>query len=254
VGLLISEPLLVTAPPEARPHLGIYDDAFVPSLAPLVRAVAAHGARLLFTLDAPVAPVGDSTLAPLGEAFLLAAWRAHAAGADGICFTAADGSLLHQLISPLYNRRDDAYGGSLENRLRFARELVEEVRRWVGRRLLIGFRLLADELTPGGLNLQDARIAAKRLTAVGVQLLDIAAPAAGPQVARFPGWAIPLANSIKRITDVPVIGSGQLSDPLLADSVVRDGSVDLVMLGTALRADPDWPRRARERLAQKQKG
>jgi 2,4-dienoyl-CoA reductase-like NADH-dependent reductase (Old Yellow Enzyme family) len=125
---------------------------------------------------------------------------------------------------------------------------VEGARRWLGYRLIIGFRLLADEFTPGGMSLQDARVAAKRLTAAGVRLLDITAPLAVAQVAHFPGWAVPLANSIKRVTDVPVIGSGLLGDPQLADSVVRDGSVDLVMLAQALRDDPDWPRAARQSL------
>jgi 2,4-dienoyl-CoA reductase-like NADH-dependent reductase (Old Yellow Enzyme family) len=91
-------------------------------------------------------------------------------------------------------------------------------------------------------------VAAKRLTAAGVRLLDITAPMAVAQVAHFPGWAIPLANSIRRVIDVPVIGSGLLGDPQLADSIIRDGSVDLVMLDQALRNDPDWPQAARQAL------
>lgn len=250
VGLILSEALRVSAPPgdAPDPHLGLYTDAFVPGLRRLVAAARAEGARVLLTLDAPDSPAPTAELSPLREAFVLAAWRAHCAGADGVLLTAADGGLLQQLLSPLTNARDDAYGRDLDGRLRAALAVVEGVRRWVGRRLTIGFRMVADELAPGGMGLQDARVVAKRLTAAGVRLLDVAAPAAGPEVARFPGWAVPLASSIKRVTDVPVIGSGLLGDPALADSVVRDGSVDLVMLGGALRDDPDWPRAARAAL------
>jgi 2,4-dienoyl-CoA reductase-like NADH-dependent reductase (Old Yellow Enzyme family) len=252
VGLLLSEPLLVTPPPAAGgPHVGAYADAFVPGLRQLVAAGRAHGAPVLLTLDAPApaAPPAPAALAALVEAYLLAGRRAMAAGADGIMLTTADGGLLHSLLSPLRNARGDAYGGDLAGRLRLTVEVVEGIRRWLGRRVLLGCRILADELAPGGLGLQDARVVAKRLTAAGVRLLDVAAPPASPQVARFPGWAVPLASSIRRITDVPVIGSGLLGDPALADSLVRDGSLDLVMLGAALRADPDWPRAAREQLA-----
>lgn len=250
VGLLLSEPLLAVRPDgPAAPHLGAYDDAFVPGLGQLVRAVSAHGASLLLSLEAPAALAHAADLAPAREALLLAAWRAHAAGADGVVLSAADDGLLHRLLSPRHNRRDDAFGGDLDGRLRLAREVIEGVRRWVGKRMLLGFRMLADELVPGGIELQEARGAAKRLSAAGVQLLDVAAPVAAPQVARFPGWALPLANSVKRITDVPVIGSGLLGDPLLADGAIRDGSVDLVMLRRALHDDADWPQRARERLA-----
>lgn len=249
VGLVVCEAMAVTPPAAAgEPHLGIYADAFVPGLRRLVRAVRPHGARVLFTLDAPAPPEASADLAALADAFVLAAWRAHCAGADGIMLTAADGGALYELLSPRHNRRADVYGHGSAGRQRLALEIVEGARAWLGRRLIIGFRLLADELTPGGLTLQDARVLAKRLTTAGVGLLDVTTPAAPPNVARFPGWSVPLASSIRRIVDVPVIGSGELGDPHLADSVVRDGSVDMVMLDESLRHDPDWPRRAREAL------
>lgn len=250
VGLILTEPALVLPPAAGAAHLGAHSDVFVPGLRRLVAAAHGGGAQALLTLDAPApaAPPAPAELAAAVEALVLGAWRAHCAGADGVLLTAADGGLLQQLLSPLTNARDDAYGRDLDGRLRAALAVVEGVRRWVGRRLTIGFRMVADELAPGGMGLQDARVVAKRLTAAGVRLLDVAAPAAGPEVARFPGWAVPLASSIKRVTDVPVIGSGLLGDPALADSVVRDGSVDLVMLGGALRDDPDWPRAARAAL------
>lgn len=252
VGLVITEALRVFPPPEplCAAHLGIYDDAFVPRLAQLVTAVKSHGARVLFALDepSPPAPLTVAAMSPIVEGFVVAAWRAHCAGADGVMLSAADGGLFYSQISPLQNKRDDAYGRGSPGRQRLALEIVETVRRWLGPRLIIGFRILAEEFTPGGLTLQDARVLAKRLTAAGVRLLDVTIPDAPATVARFPGWQIPLANSVKRVVDVPVIGSGDLDDPHLADSVIRDGSVDLIMLDKALRLDPTWPIKARECL------
>jgi NADPH2 dehydrogenase len=251
VGLVLSESLHVTPPDgDDAPHLGAYDDAFVPGLHRLATSLQGHGTRILFTLDAPPPQAQPSAreLKSLAEAFMVGAWRAQAAGADGVLLNAADGGLLYSLLSPLHNRRADSYGPDLAGRLRLLLEIVEGVRRWIGPRMLVGCRLLADEFTPGGMSLQDARVAAKRLTAAGVRLLDITAPMAVAQVAHFPGWAIPLANSIRRVIDVPVIGSGLLGDPQLADSIIRDGSVDLVMLDQALRNDPDWPQAARQAL------
>ncbi|NTU84822.1 MAG: NADH:flavin oxidoreductase [Chloroflexales bacterium] len=252
VGLIFTEALRVAPPDEVLrgAHLGIYHDVFVPGLRRLSVAVRAYGARIVLTLDEPARPEATpADLRALAEAFVLAAWRAHCAGADGIMLTAADGGLLYDLISPLRNQRADAYGRGSAGRQRLALEIVEEIRRWLGPRQIIGFRLLADEFAPGGLTLQDARVLAKRLTAAGVRLLDVTAPNDPSNVARFPGWSVPLANSIRRVIDVPVIGSGDLGDPHLADSIIRDGSVDIVMLDKALRLDPDWPGKALEALA-----
>lgn len=244
VALILSEPILVTPPDYPQPHLGAYADVFVPGLRELATTARSNGARIFFTLRAPALHSG-TVLAPLREAFLMAGWRAIAAGADGVMLSAADGGALQLLLSPLHNRRCDRYGGSLEGRLRFLAELLEAMRERGGRQLLLGVRMFADELVPGGMSLQDSRVVAKRLVAAGAHLLDVTAPSAGSRVALFPGWSIPLASSIKRVVDVPVIGSGLLDDPYLADSVIRDGSVDLVMLGRVLQRDPDWPRTAR---------
>jgi 2,4-dienoyl-CoA reductase-like NADH-dependent reductase (Old Yellow Enzyme family) len=244
----------VLPPPEgvATVHLGLYHDAFVPGLSRAVRAAHDSGVRLLATIDAPASmSSGDSaSLRNITEAFSLAAWRAAGAKCDGIMLRIADRSLLHQLASPRLNRRSDGYSGTLEGRVRLALELVEAIRERLGRRGMVGVRLVADEFYPDGLTIQDARVIARRLVGAGVKLLDVTVDLqTDVQLARFPGWCIPLANGIKRmLPDVPVIGSGQLGDPHLADSVIQDGSVDLVMLGQTLQDNPDWPLLAREAL------
>lgn len=249
-GLIIGEPLRVSAPPAPEAHLGLYHDAFVPELRQLIGAVHGHGARFgcVLTTPYPHEPPGATDLLAVTEQFIQSAWRAHCAGADVVVLSVADGCLLHRLASPLHNTRTDRYGQDVAGRLRMLLEVIEGVKRWLGSRIIIGVRLPAEELTPGGMSLQDARVLAKRVTAAGARILDITAPigVGNVQLARFPGWAVPLINGIKRVIDVPVIGSGQLGDPILADSVIRDGSLDLVMLNGSLRANPDWPREARE--------
>lgn len=255
VGLIITEAVRVDppAPDSTRAHVGLYADAFVPQLQRLARAVHQGGAGLMVTLDASaeMAHASAATLETLAEQFTLAAWRALAAGCDGIFLSAADGGVLHILVSPLLNQRHDTYGGNVEGRLRLLQMIIEGMRDWLGRRLLIGVRLLADEFVPGGTSLHDARVIAKRVVAAGARLLDVTVDwRQEAPIAQFPGWCVPLANSVKRvIPDVPVICSGSMGDPHLADSVVRDGSVDLVMLGRTLRRDPDWPHAARAILA-----
>jgi 2,4-dienoyl-CoA reductase-like NADH-dependent reductase (Old Yellow Enzyme family) len=254
VGLILSEPMLVLAPPadEGAVHVGIYDDAFVPGLCRLVAAIRNNGARVILCLDTPLAAdeLDGAGLIAARDGFLLAAWRAHCAGADGVLLSSADGGLIHSLVSPARNHRLDAYGGSVAGRLRFPLELVEGVRAWIGPRMIIAFRLAAEELIPGGMGLQDARVIAKRVISAGVRLLDVTVSAGESMtLARFPGWALPLANGIKRVTpEAPVIGFGLHGDYQLADSVIRDGSVDLVAVDHTLRGDPDWPRNARRAL------
>jgi 2,4-dienoyl-CoA reductase-like NADH-dependent reductase (Old Yellow Enzyme family) len=215
-------------------------------------AVRANGARVLLTIDTPLAADGldGAELLAARDSFILAAWRAYCAGADGVLLSSADGGMIHSLVSPARNHRLDAYGGSVAGRLRFPLEIVEGVRGWIGPRIIIGFRLAAEEFVVGGMGLQDARMIAKRVTSAGVRLLDVTVSASdSTTLARFPGWAVPLANGIKRVTpDVPVIGFGLHGDHQLADSVIRDGSVDLISVDHTLRTNPDWPRLARKAL------
>jgi 2,4-dienoyl-CoA reductase-like NADH-dependent reductase (Old Yellow Enzyme family) len=254
VGLILTEPVRVVppVPEETRAHIGLYADVFVPQLRRMVQVVHEHPTRIFALLDAPAtyARSEPPALRTLAEHFILAAWRAMAAGFDGIMLSAADGGALHALVSPLHNRRYDAYGKTLDGRLLLPLVIIESIRRWLRLRLAIGFRLVADELTAGGMTLQDARMVASRVVGAGVHLLDVVADLENQShVARFPGWCVPLANGIKRVLpDVPVIGSGLLGEPYLADSVVRDGSIDLVMIGHTLLHNPEWPRLARSFL------
>ncbi len=251
VGLIVTEPVRVVPPAASgiHAHIGLYDDAFVPQLRFLVQAVHSKGARLIVMLDEPcaAAEMNARELHTLAERFVQAAWRALAADCDGVMLSAADGGVLHTIISPHLNRRFDVYGGTLTERLRLPLQIIEGIHAWLGNRLIVGFRLIAHDFTTDGITLHDARVIARRVITAGVNLIDVTVDDHNTTVpvARFPGWTVPLADSIKRVVpEVPVMCSGLLGEPYLADSVIRDGSADLIMLRQTLRTHPDWPQTA----------
>ena len=256
VGLLVLEPTYVLPPRDrATPHLGLYADAQVSDLRQCVNALHNAGAAVLVMLDQPLwtPQLAEHELHEIGEAFIMAAWRVRACGADGIMLSTVDGGPFEQLISPLRNQRGDGYGGSVSGRSQLLREVVEGIERWIGSHFIVGVRLNAEEFTPGGLNLQDARLLATRLASAGVRLLEIQAQAASDTpIAHFPGWCVPMAAGIKAVVDIPVLVGGLLDDAELADSVIRDGGADLISVGARMRVDPDWPHQARALLAQRE--
>lgn len=250
VGMLVVEHTCVIPPSAPVPHLGLYDDAQVPDLRQLVGAARRAGPPVLVMLDQSIDlnPMGESELREIGEAFVRAAWRARAVGADGVMFSCADGGPFEQLVSPLRNHRSDRYGGAA-GRLRLLLTVVETVGAWMGSRFVVGVRLNVEEFAPGGLTLQDTRVIAKRLIGAGAQLLEADAASVGSApVARFPGWRVPLAAGLKAVVDVPVIVGALSDDARLVDQVVREGGADLVALSETLRDNPLWPQQARAAL------
>jgi 2,4-dienoyl-CoA reductase-like NADH-dependent reductase (Old Yellow Enzyme family) len=253
-GMLIFEHTYVMSPSDSpAPHLGLYADAQAADLHHCIAALHNVGAAALVMLDQPLAlaALGAPAIDEIGEAFIAAAWRARAAGADGVMLSTADGGPFEQLVSPLQNQRNDRYGADSTGRLRLLLAVVEGIQRWIGELFIVGVRLNVEEFTAGGLMLQDARVIAKRLIGAGVRLLEISAKNSGDTpIARFPGWLAPLAAGIKTVVEVPVLVGSLSDDPKLADGLIRDGSADLAALNEVLRKDPLWPQRAQMALAQ----
>jgi len=254
LGMLVIEQTYILPPSDdTLPHLGLYADAHVPDLRQCVSAARRAGPMILVMLDQPldVTQLSEAEIEEVGEAFIVAAWRARAVGADGIMFSCADGGPFEQLVSPLRNRRSDRYGGNTTGRLRLLLKVVEAIMAWMGSTFVVGVRLNVEEFTSGGLTLQDTRVIAKRLIGSGVKLLEVSAEANGDmQVARFPGWRVPLAAEIKVVVDVPVIVGALSDDVWLADSVIRNGGADLVALNETLQTNPAWPQHAQALLAE----
>ena len=185
--------------------------------------------------------------------FALCATHVREGGFDGVELQFGHSSLARQFMSPLTNLRTDEYGGELENRLRFALEVVAAVRAAVGADFTLGVRLCADELIPGGLTLDDAKRIAERMQATG-QLdffnLTLATfynlyMVGGPMHVPL-GYAVPLAAGIKQVATLPVFATGRINDPVLAERVLAEGQADMIGVVRGQIADPDWANKARE--------
>lgn len=251
-GAVVIEPAWPVRPEHGgQPHLGLYDDAFIPGLNLVVERIHRAGACAILLIDQPLAIGGctDADLVALNRAWLAAVQRASVAGADGVMLSCADGGPFQQLASPLSNRRNGPFGGSLEHRTRLLLETVERLHTRFGGRMLLGLRLLADEFTPGGVSMQDTRVIARRLTGAGINLVEVFAATGGAApMAHFPGWLTPLAAAIRAVVDVPVMVGDLNDDPAFVDSILADRYADLVDLGDVLRDEPAWPQRAHDEL------
>jgi len=250
-GAVVVEAAWPMRPERGQPHLGLYDDDFIPGINLIIERIHRAGACAIMLIDQPLAvdSYTDADLVALSRAWLAAVQRASVAGADGVMLSCAGGGPFHQLLSPLSNHRNGPFGGSLEHRTRLLLETVERLHMRFGRRMLLGLRLLADEFTPGGVSVQDTRVVARRLAGAGINLIEVFAATSGAApMAHFPGWLTPLAAAIRAVVDVPVMVGDLNDDPAFVDSVLADRYADLVDLGQVLHEEPDWPQRAHDEL------
>lgn len=257
VGLVVFEPVYVIAPDMPQPHVGLYDDVLVPSFRQCVHALHQHGAHVLVMLDQPlpVTNLAEDGLRAVADAWIAAAMRVYATGADGLMLSCADGGPFDQLISRAAQSHNDTHGNRNNSRTQLLLEVIEGITKRLGKRLIVSVRINVGESSTSGLSLQDARVIAKRLVGAGVRLLEVSCESGSDvPLARFPGWCVPLAAAVKAVVDVPVMVGGLLADPELADSVVADGSADLVALGESLRAEPRWPQYAHSVLIEQNDG
>ncbi len=186
--------------------------------------------------------------------FAKSAEHAVEGGFDGIELQLGHSSLIRQFLSPVTNFRDDEYGGSFENRMRFCLEVISAVRNAVGKDFTLGVRLNADEMHPrGGLTHQDAREIAARLDATG--LLDFMDLSLGTFYNLFLvegsmhtplAYTAPLSASIRSVVGLPVFCTNRINDPHLAEKILEDGQADMIGMVRALICDPELPNKARE--------
>ena len=186
------------------------------------------------------------------EAFAQAARRAHEAGMEVIELHGAHGYLVHEFLSPASNVRTDRYGGSLGNRMRFALEVTEAVRRhWPGDKPLL-FRVSAQD--EGGWTLDDSVVLARELKALGVDAIDcssgglnVRSPTAAA-TSRQPGFQVPFAERIRRDAQIPTIAVGLILKPEQAEAIIANGQADLVAIGREMLYNPFWPVHAAKAL------
>ena len=185
------------------------------------------------------------------EFFCISAKNCRDAGFDGIELHGGTSYLPHQFHSPLWNKRTDKYGGSLENRMRFSLELVERVKKTIGPDMALGWRLTVDDFMPGGLGVEDMQEIAQILEETGH--IDYFNNNPG-----FHGGAIGMAMyephctlvsyaaALKEVVSVPVVAVGRVVHPLEAEKILADGLADLIGMTRAHIADPELANKAKE--------
>lgn len=192
--------------------------------------------------------LGAEELPGLVEAFRSSARRAVEAGFDVIELHAAHGYLLHQFLSPLANRRDDSYGGSLENRARLLLEIVRAVRAEIGELVLL-VRFSATDWAEGGWTLEETIRVSEWARDEGVDLFDVSTGGlvGGTDIPVAPLYQVPFARDLRRATGAPVGAVGLITTAEQAEGVVAAGDADVVLLARELLRDPHAPiRMARE--------
>jgi 2,4-dienoyl-CoA reductase-like NADH-dependent reductase (Old Yellow Enzyme family) len=189
-------------------------------------------------------------LARVKSEFVAAAERAARIGFDLLELHGAHGYLMHQFLSPLSNRRDDAYGGSLENRMRFPLEVFEAIRRvWPDDRP-IGVRVSASDGVEGGWTLEETVAFASELKALGCDFMDVSSGGNHPrqQIEVGPGYQVPFAARVREGAGLPTWAVGMITDPHQAEAIIGGGEADMVALARGVMFNPRWAWHASEAL------
>lgn len=197
-------------------------------------------------------PLTREAIADVTAKFADAARRVKAAGFDMVELHGGTGYLLAQFLSPRTNRRRDEYGGPLENRQKFALEVLKAVQAAVSA-FPVGYRFLADEWLPDGLQLAESRVFARSLAATGMAYISVMGGTYEsfflPHIvekSKSPGYMADLAAAIRKEVSVPVITAGRIATGELAERIIATGAADLVGLARVLWTDPDWVRKVSE--------
>jgi 2,4-dienoyl-CoA reductase-like NADH-dependent reductase (Old Yellow Enzyme family) len=288
-GLILTEATAVVPEGRISPDdLGIWSDAHAEALAPAVRFAhsqgvpigiqLAHAGRKASTYapwrghgSVPVEEGGWQTVGPSAlpfgryaepremtvediahvvDGFAEAARRADQLGVDAVEIHAAHGYLLHQFLSPLSNRRTDAYGGGLPGRMRLTLEVVGAVRAvWPDAKPLL-LRVSATDWVEGGWDVDSTVELARHAAERGVDLVDVSSGGLDhrQEIAVGPGYQVPFAAAVRAGAGVPTAAVGLITEPAQAEAIVRDGSADAVLLARALLRNPRWALQAAHEL------
>jgi 2,4-dienoyl-CoA reductase-like NADH-dependent reductase (Old Yellow Enzyme family) len=194
----------------------------------------------------------DEEVLRMIERFADSARRAKRAGFDFIELHAAHGYLIFQFLSPLSNRRTDRWGGSLDNRMRFAVEIARAVKK-AAPDLMLGARLSVKDWVDGGFETGDAIEVAKALKAEGVAYLCCSSGGNSPlqKLPAGPGYQVHLAEAVRKGAGIPTRAVGLISEPHQANAIVAEGCADMVALARAFLADPRWVWRAAATFGEK---
>jgi 2,4-dienoyl-CoA reductase-like NADH-dependent reductase (Old Yellow Enzyme family)/thioredoxin reductase len=258
---------------------GIWSDEMIAAHRSLTDRVHRHGAKIAVQLyhagresnssikgRRPVAPspiqdptepetpheLTEAEVRDLVEKFAQAARRAKDAGYDAVELHGAHGYLINQFVSPFSNKRTDAYGGNLHNRLRFPLEILARIKELTGSDYPVIYRISADEMAEGGLTIEDTKVIAQILEEAGVAALHVSAGVyksgaivSAPSSVRTAPFS-DYARQIRRLVKIPVFAVDKIVYPEVAESLLREGKADFIAMGRASIADPELPNKVRE--------
>jgi 2,4-dienoyl-CoA reductase-like NADH-dependent reductase (Old Yellow Enzyme family) len=192
--------------------------------------------------DPVPAALDAAGLARIRDAFVSAARRAHRAGLDAVEIHMAHGYLLHEFLSPLSNRREDAYGGGFAGRARFPLEVFDAVRAALPASVPVGVRVSATDWVDGGWTVDDTVALAQLLAGRGCAFVDVSSAGISPRqrIDARPGLHVPFARAVRRGAGVPTIAVGLVTEPAQADGIVAAGDADLVALARGFLWNPRW--------------
>lgn len=200
--------------------------------------------------DNPPHALDRDGMARIRDAFAEAAKRAARLGLDAVQVHGAHGYLLHQFLSPLSNRRDDDYAGSLENRMRFPLEVFDAVRDAFPHDRAVTMRLSGTDWMDGGWDIAQTIELAKELERRGCDAIHVSSGgvAAAQKIPVGPGYQVPLARAVKQAVGIPVVAVGLITEPEHAEAIVAQGDADIVALARAFLWEPHWAWRAAAEL------
>ena len=184
------------------------------------------------------------------DAFVASCGRSLAAGFEVPEIHAAHGYLAHAFLSPLSNVRKDAYGGSLENRMRFPLELCAAVREAWPKELPVFLRISASDWKDGGWDIAQSVELCKRAKQLGIDLIDVSSGGnvSDAKIAIRPGYQVPFARAVREGAGIATGAVGLITEPVQAEQIIGDGDADCVFLARALLRDPYWPIHAAQEL------
>lgn len=188
-------------------------------------------------------PLDGQGLARVRHAFADAAQRAARLELDAVQLHAAHGYLLHQFLSPLSNRRDDEYGGSLQNRMRFPLEVFDAVRAVVPAERPVTVRVSGTDWAEDGWDIEQTIVLAQALEARGCAAIHVSSGGLSPaqRIPVGPSYQVPLARAVKAATRMPVIAVGLITEFEQAEAIIGTGDADLIALARAILFNPRWP-------------
>ncbi len=212
-------------------------------------AVAPSALALIPGYPAPHALVKDE-IRSIVDSFAATTSRAVAAGFEVLEIHAAHGYLINEFMSPLANVRTDEYGGSFDNRTRFAREVIQAVRREWPDHLPLFVRISSTDWVDGGWTADDSVRFAQAAKSWGVDLIDCSSGGISPaqQIPLVPGYQVQFAERLRREAGIPTGAVGLIIHPKQADDIIRNDQADLVLLAREFLRDPYWPIHAAQTL------